>query len=126
MVQSLNKKAELVVAATSFMGFADYGQVLLGDAGYEFYNDRDVNRYIQIPWTEVDSVVVSLLFGGRYIPRIAIKTKQGGMFTFSVKHPKKVLQTMNKHLKRAQFCTARSLPQILWGSIKDMLPSKAK
>lgn len=126
MVQSLNKTVDIVVDATSFMGFADYGQVMVGDAGFEFYNTRDLNRYIQIPWTEIEYVKVSLLFGGRYIPRIAIKIKHGGTFTFSMKQSKAVLRAMNQHLARSQFTTARSLWQIVVASVRDLVKAKSK
>lgn len=50
MVQSLNTKVELTVNATSFMGLANYGKIMVGDKAFEFYDDQDVRKYIQIPW----------------------------------------------------------------------------
>ena len=54
MVQSLNTKVDLVVDATSFSGLADYGQIMIGDKGFEFYNSNDYRKLIQIPWEEVE------------------------------------------------------------------------
>jgi Uncharacterized protein conserved in bacteria len=68
--------------ATSHLGMADYGKIMVGDKGFEFYDDRDTNNYIQIPWTEVRLVIVSVIFGGRWIPRFAIETKKNGTFPF--------------------------------------------
>ena len=50
MVQSLNTKVDLTVNATSFMGLANYGKIMVGDKAFEFYDDQDVRKYIQIPW----------------------------------------------------------------------------
>ena len=60
MVQSLNKKVDLVMDSTAFTGVSDYGKVMIGDKSFEFYNSRDPRKYIQIPWEEVDCVIVSL------------------------------------------------------------------
>ena len=48
MVQSLNTKVDLVIDATSFTWISDYGKIMIGDKGFEFYNSRDSNKYIQI------------------------------------------------------------------------------
>ncbi|MBP3915947.1 DUF956 family protein, partial [Clostridium sp.] len=78
MVQSLNTKVDLVIDATSFTGVSDYGKIMIGDKGFEFYNSRDPRKYIQIPWEEVDYVIASVLFKGRWIPRYAMRTRKNG------------------------------------------------
>ncbi|MDR0921331.1 MAG: DUF956 family protein [Lactobacillales bacterium] len=98
MVQSINTKVDLVINATSYMGLTDYGKIMIGDKGFEFYNDRDVNKFIQIPWEEVDYVIVSVMFKGKWIPRYALKTKKGMNFTFASKDPKKVLRTIREYI----------------------------
>lgn len=62
MVQSINTKVDLVIEGTSHMGLTDYGKIMIGDKGFEFFNDRDVRKNIQIPWTEVDLVIASVMF----------------------------------------------------------------
>lgn len=99
MVQSINTKSDLVMNATSHLGMADYGKIMIGDKGFEFYDDRDTNNYIQIPWTEVRKVIVSVMFGGRWIPRYAIETKTNGTFSFSSRDPKKVLRAIRVYIK---------------------------
>ncbi len=49
MVQSLNTKVDLTINATSYLGMADYGKIMIGDKGFEFYNDRDARKFVQIP-----------------------------------------------------------------------------
>ena len=51
MVQSINTKVELVINATSFTALTDYGKIMIGDKGFEFFNDRDARQFIQIPPT---------------------------------------------------------------------------
>ena len=89
MVQSLNTKVDLAIEATAFTGFADYGKIMIGDKGFEFYNSRDSHKYIQIPWEEVDYVIASVLLKGKWIPRYAIRTKKNGTYTFSSKEATK-------------------------------------
>jgi hypothetical protein len=98
MVQSINTKVDLVMEATSHMGIADYGKLMIGDKGFEFFNNRDARKFIQIPWEEVDSVIASVMFKGKWIPRYAIQTKRNGLYSFSSKDPKKVLRTIREYV----------------------------
>ncbi|MEY8379591.1 DUF956 family protein [Ileibacterium valens] len=98
MVQSINHKADFVVKGTSFSGFADYGQIMVGDQAFEFYSDRNVQKNIQIPWDEVDVVIAAVYFKGKYIPRIGLKTKSDGTFMFSAREPKKLLHYINQYI----------------------------
>ena len=85
MVQSLNKKVDLTINATSYLGMANYGKVLVGDEAFEYYNDKNVNDYIQIPWSEVTEIMASVMFKGKWIPRFAVVTKNNGNFIFSTR-----------------------------------------
>jgi len=113
MVESLNTKPELVIAGTSHLGMTDYGKIMIGDKGFEFYDDRDVNNYIQIPWSEVRQVVVSIMFHGKWIPRYALETKTNGTFAFSSKDPKKVLRAIREHVKPENIVQSLSFFQVL-------------
>lgn len=98
LVRSMNKTVDLVVKGTSFLGINSYGQIMVGDKAFEYYNDRNVHDYIQIPWEEVEIVAASVMFGKRFIPRFVLKTKASGDFTFACKEPKKVLKAINKYI----------------------------
>ncbi|WP_416828890.1 DUF956 family protein [Ectobacillus polymachus] len=98
MVQSINTKVDLVIDATSHSGIADYGKIMIGDKGFEFFNNRDARKFIQIPWEEVDNVIASVMFKGKWIPRYAIQTKRNGNYTFSSKEPKKVLRAIREYV----------------------------
>ena len=47
MAQSLNTKVDLVMDATSFHGMNNYGKIMIGDRGFEYYNEKKMNDYIR-------------------------------------------------------------------------------
>lgn len=98
MVQSINTKVDLTIDATSYLGVADYGKILIGDKGFEFFNNRDARKFVQIPWEEVDYVIASVVFKGKWIPRYAIQTKKNGTYSFASKEPKKVLRAIREYV----------------------------
>ncbi|PES75423.1 hypothetical protein CN504_27980 [Bacillus anthracis] len=120
MIQSINTKVDLVIDATSFMGLSDYGEIMIGDKGFEFYNSRDSRKFIQIPWEEVDHVIASVMFKGKWIPRYAIKTKRNGTFSFSSKDPKKVLRTIREYVEPNHMVRSLSFFDVIKRSFKSM------
>ncbi len=126
MVESINTKVDLVENATSFLGFTDYGKIMIGDIGFEFFNERDANKFIQIPWEEVDTVIVSVMFKGKWIPRFAVKTNKSGTFTFSAKDPKKLLRGIREHVDADKIVKSLSFFQVLKRSTTQIFSSKKK
>ncbi|MGK0552732.1 DUF956 family protein [Enterococcus faecalis] len=120
MVESLNTKVDLVIDATAFTGLTDYGQIMIGDKGFEFYNSRDARKYIQIPWEEVDYVIASVMLKGRWIPRYAIQTKRNGTFTFSSKEPKKVLRAIREYIAPARMIQSQSFFGVIKRAFRSM------
>lgn len=98
MVQSINTKVDLTIDATSYLGVADYGQIMIGDKGFEFFNNRDARKFVQIPWEEVEYVIASVVFKGKWISRYAIQTKKNGTYSFASKEPKKVLRAIREYV----------------------------
>ncbi|MGX7205185.1 DUF956 family protein [Enterococcus pingfangensis] len=98
MVQSINTTIDLTIDATSYLGIADYGKIMIGDNGFEFFNNRDARKFVQIPWEEVDYVIASVVFKGKWIPRYAIQTKKNGTYSFASKEPKKVLRAIREYV----------------------------
>lgn len=98
MVQSINTKVDLTIDATSYLGVADYGKIMIGDKGFEFFNNRDARKFVQITWEEVDYVIASVVFKGKWIPRYAIQTKKNGTYSFASKEPKKVLRAIREYV----------------------------
>ncbi|WP_252243217.1 MULTISPECIES: DUF956 family protein [unclassified Clostridium] len=120
MVQSLNTKVDLVIDATAFTGLADYGKIMIGDKGFEFYNSRDSHKYIQIPWEEVEYVIASVLFKGKWIPRYAIQTKKNGTYTFSSKEAKKVLRAVRNYVNPDHMVNSLSFFDVVKRAVKSM------
>ena len=40
MAQSINTRVDVVVEATSYQGLTNYGKIMVGDKGFEFFNTR--------------------------------------------------------------------------------------
>lgn len=124
MVQSLNTKVDLVVKGTSYHGLTTYGKIMVGDKGFEFYNDRNVNDYIQIPWEEVDYVAASVMFKGKSIPRYAIQTKKNGSFSFASKEPKKVLRAINQYIPGDRLLRSLNIWDVLKRRVNNLFHKK--
>lgn len=114
MVQSLNTKAKYTDSATWFRGLPTYGKVLIGDKGFEFYSDKNIKDYIQIPWDEITLVVADVYFKGKYISRFKICTKKSGEFYFATKDTKKTLRQMREYMPSENLRQALSF----WQKIK--------
>ena len=121
MAQSINTRVDVVVEATSYQGLTNYGKIMVGDKGFEFFNTRNVNDYIQIPWEEVDYVIASVMFKGKNIPRYAIQTKNNGTFSFASKEPKKVLRAINQYIPSERLVRSLSFFDVLK---RNFMPSK--
>lgn len=126
MVQSLNTQVDLTIKATSYLGMATYGQVMVGDKAFEFYNERNINDYIQIPWEEVNCVMASVLFKGKWIPRFAVVTKQNGNFTFSTRDNKALLRAVNKYIPSENLVRSLSFFQVVSRGIRSLVFRKKK
>ena len=124
MVQSLNTKVDLVIDGTSFTWISDYGKIMIGDKGFEFYNSNDYRKFIQIPWEEVDYVIASVMFKGKWIPRYAIKTKKNGTYSFSSKDTKKVLRTVRKYVDANRIVKSLSFFDVVKREVKALFKKK--
>lgn len=120
MVQSLNSKVDLVMEGTSYLGLGNYGKIMIGDKAFEFYNDHNQKDYIQIPWNEIDLVIASLMFKGKWIPRFAIQTKHNGTYSFAARHPKKLLSCMQKYVDPQHIVRSLSFFQVIRRGIRNM------
>ena len=124
MVQSINTKVDLVIDATAFTGLTDYGKIMIGDRGFEFYHARDTRKFVQIPWEEIDYVIASVMFKGKWIPRYAIQTKKNGTYTFSSKEPKKVLRAIRKYVDPSRMVRSLSFFDVVKRGVKSIFKRK--
>ena len=124
MVQSLNKKVDLTINDTSYLGMANYGKVLVGDEAFEYYNDKNVNDYIQIPWSEVTEIMASVMFKGKWIPRFAVFTKNNGNFIFSTRDNKKTLRAVRNYVDPNNMVRSLSFFQVISRGLKSLFKRK--
>ena len=119
MAQSQNSSVEYSVSATSFMGLATYGNLLLGNKALEFYNEKNPEDYIQIPWGEVDYVAAEVL-PGKKISRFAIFTKESGHFTFSTRDNKACLRAMGAYVPADRLQRSPSFLDVVKAGAKSL------
>lgn len=56
MAQSLNTKVDFTTSAIAYLGFAEYGKIMIGDKAFEFFNDTNVEKNMQFPWSSIKRV----------------------------------------------------------------------
>ena len=119
MVQSQNTKVDYTERASSLSGLTTYGDVMVGDRAFEFYNERNKEDFIQIPWDEVDYVDAEVL-PGKKSARFAIFTKENGHFDFSTRDNKATLRAMREHLPEDLLQRSPSLLDVLKAGVRSL------
>lgn len=119
MVQSQNTNVDYTERASSLSGLTTYGDVMVGDRAFEFYNERNKEDFIQIPWDEVDYVAAEVL-PGKKIVRFAIFTKENGHFDFSTRDNKATLRAMREHLPEDLLQRSPSLLDVLKAGVRSL------
>ena len=120
MAQSQNSSVDLAIKATSFQGLTTYGDVMVGNAAFEFYNERNPEDYIQIPWDQVDYVAAEVL-PGKKIARFAIFTKENGHFSFSTRDNKATLRAMRAYVPEDRLQRSPSFVDVMKAGAKSLL-----
>ena len=120
MAQSQNSSVDLAIKATSFQGLTTYGDVMVGNAAFEFYNERNPEDYIQIPWDQVDYVAAEVL-PGKKIARFAIFTKENGHFSFSTRDNKATLRAMRAYVPEDRLQRSLSFADVMKAGAKSLL-----
>lgn len=120
MAQSQNSSVDLAIKATSFQGLTTYGDVMVGNAAFEFYNERNPEDYIQIPWDQVDYVAAEVL-PGKKIARFAIFTKENGHFSFSTRDNKATLRAMRAYVPEDRLQRSPSFADVMKAGAKSLV-----
>lgn len=124
MAQSLNTHVDLTIRANSYLGLGTHGDVLVGDRAFEYYNEKNPEDFIQIPWDQVDHVAASILFGGRWISRFAVFCKDGqGTYSFSTRDDKATLRAMRAHLGAQRLVRSASFFQVVAAGFSGLVRS---
>lgn len=119
MAQSQNSSVELTVKATYFNGLATYGTMMLGNKALEFYNERNPEDYVQLPWAEIDHVAASVIFGS-IIPRFVVFTKAEDMFSFSTRSNKETLRHVRDHIGNENVVRSPSFFDVVKAGVKSI------
>ena len=120
MAQSQNSSVDLALKATSFQGLTTYGDVMVGNAAFEFYNEKNPEDYIQIPWDQVDYVAAEVL-PGKKIARFASFTKENGHFSFSTRDNKATLRAMRAYIPEDRLQRSPSFADVMKAGAKSLL-----
>ena len=125
MAQSQNSSVYYTEKATSFHGMGTYGSVMLGNKAFEFYNEKNPEDYIQIPWDEIDYVAASVLFGGKKIARFAIfiKGSESG-FSFSTRDNKATLRAMREHVPEDKLLRSLNFFEVIKRGVLSLFRKK--
>lgn len=123
MAQSMNKQVDLAIQGQTMIGLGKYGKIMVGDEAFEFYNDRDINDYIQIPWTEVDKVIGEVIHN-KWISRFVLRTKSNGDFPFSTKDNKETLRAISKYIAPEDMVRSLSTAQVVKRGLKNKFGKK--
>lgn len=125
MAQSMNTTVEYTTKASFLNGLGSVGDVLVGERAFEFYNQRNPEDYVQIPWDEVDYIAASLVFGKK-IPRFAIFTFNNGHFSFSAQDNKALLRAITEHVPADKLVKSPSFFQVIGAGLKGLWKLVAK
>ncbi len=94
---------------------------MIGDKAFEFYNEKNIGDFVQIPWEEITYVVADVRFHGKYIPCFEIRTKKNGNFIFATQDSKKTLRAIRKYIPADHMRQSLSLRQKLTLSFKNII-----
>ncbi len=124
MAISMNTKVLFTTKANSLSGMFGNknGNILVGDNAFEFYNSRNPEDYIQIPWNEIIRVRAQLFFKDKYIRGFFIDTKNAGTYNFVVKNAGKTLKTMRDFLGNEKI--VRNKPLLSMKNIFNLFKKK--
>ena len=120
MVQSQNKKVDLSIKARCLNGFTSDGNIMIGDRAFEFYNEKNIDDFVQIPYKEISFVSASVIFGKK-ISRFAIHTKENGNFIFTTKDNKKTLRALNKYVDSNKLRKSLSFFEVIKRGFKNLI-----
>ncbi|MFM1538478.1 DUF956 family protein [Helcococcus bovis] len=125
MFNSQNKEVTFSIKASHLTGIPSYGNVYLGDKAFEYYNEKNVNDFVQIPWDQISHISASVILGKK-INRFAIFTKSNGHFTFSTRNNKKTLKSMGNYFPVEKMYRSQSLVSFFKKKIKNLFRSNKK
>ena len=123
MAQSLNKVIDIQTTGTSYLSIqGKVGKFLVGDQALEFYSDRNIEDYIQIPWSSVNQIGANV--SGRKVSRHFEVFADQGKFRFASKDCGKILKIAREKIGNEKVVRLPTLLQIIGRKIKNLFAKK--
>ena len=123
MAQSLNKVIDIQTTGTSYLSIqGKVGKFLVGDQALEFYSDRNIEDYIQIPWSSVNQIGANV--SGRKVSRHFEVFTYQGKFLFASKDSGKILKIARERIGNEKVVKLPTLLQIIGRKIKNLFAKK--
>ena len=123
MAQSLNKTISLQTTGTSYLSISGkVGKFLVGDQALEFYSDRNVEDYIQIPWSSVKQIGANV--SGRKVSRHFEVFTEQGKFLFASKDSGAILKIAREKLGNDKVVKLPTLLQTIGQKLKNLFAKK--
>lgn len=120
MVESQNKSVDLTIKARFLNGLTSDGNIMIGDKAFEYYNEKNIKDFIQIPYKEISYISASVIFKKK-INRFAIHTKNNGDFIFTTSDNKKTLRAINKYVDSNKLRRSLSFFEVIKRGIKNLI-----
>lgn len=123
MAQSINSTVELTTTGVSYLAIGGkVGKFLLGNNGLEFYNNKNVEDYIQIPWDSIDQIGANVT-GNKVSRHFEIFTDQG-KFLFASKDSGKILKVARQHIGNDKVLKLPTLVQTIGQKMTNLFAKK--
>ena len=95
-----------------------YGNLMVGNAALEFYNERNPEDYIQIPWGEIDHIAAEVV--GKKITRFAVFIRQGNHFAFSTRDNKATLRAVRTYVGDDKLVRSASFADVVKAGVRGL------
>ncbi|MBF0805334.1 MULTISPECIES: DUF956 family protein [unclassified Streptococcus] len=123
MVQSLNTQVDLKARGQSYIGIGgQVGNFLVGDKALEFYSDRNVQDFIQMPWENIQNIGANVS-RGKVSRHFEVNTDLGN-FRFSSPDSGRILKIARQHIGDEKVLRLPTLVQMTWKKIQQALAKK--
>ncbi len=124
MAQSQNTSIHLQTTGVSYLGFGGkVGKFLVGDKALEFYPDNNVERYIQIPWSNMISIGANV--SGKKISRHFEIYTDSGKFLFASKDSGKILKLAREQIGNDKVVKLPTLVQVIGRQFRKIFKKQA-
>jgi len=109
MVQSLNTRADLTAEAIAYLGFPKYGQVMMGDKAFEFYNEKNTADTMSFPWASVKRVEAYVSHSGKIDKNFYIVLNNNKKIRFNSIESGKILKLFREQIGNEKVTRISSL-----------------